>query len=337
MKLRKLTYLVTLHHSNVYSLYDIEKLAYQAAVNTEPSVVTYNGTVLTHNAGALGKVGTNEWDWNSNSLYVNVGADPDNGSLAVGYEKIAYQAAVNTEPSVVTYNGTVLTHSAGALGKVGTNEWDWNSNSLYVNVGADPDNGSLAVGYEKIAYQAAVNTEPSVVTYNGTVLTHNAGALGKVGTNEWDWNSNSLYVNVGADPDNGSLAVGYEKIAYQATVNTEPSVVTYNGTILTHSAGALGKVGTNEWDWNSNSLYVNVGADPDNGSLAVGYEKMAYQAAVNTEPLVVAYNGTVLTHNAGALGKVGTNEWDWNSNSLYVNVGATQITAFLRQDNEITS
>lgn len=53
------------------------------------------------------------------------------------------------------------------------------------------------------SYSVAVATEPSVVIYDGIVLTENDGATNTVGANEWDWNANELWANVGEDPDIG--------------------------------------------------------------------------------------------------------------------------------------
>ncbi len=55
------------------------------------------------------------------------------------------------------------------------------------------------------SYVAAVATEPTVVFYDGSRLTENNGATNTVGASEWDWNANSLWVNVGEDPDIGTL------------------------------------------------------------------------------------------------------------------------------------
>ena len=59
-------------------------------------------------------------------------------------------------------------------------------------------------------YQAAMEMKPKTVFYNGNQLVENDGGEAGVGLNEWDWVSSSsskLYVNVGEDPDNGTLEV----------------------------------------------------------------------------------------------------------------------------------
>lgn len=70
----------------------------------------------------------------------------------------------------------------------------------------------LATGWEQHSgniYKATVTTNPvRLVVYNNTVLTHNDGHKDSLGENEWDWDSNVLYVNVGEDPDNGILESG---------------------------------------------------------------------------------------------------------------------------------
>ncbi|MDH3267860.1 MAG: right-handed parallel beta-helix repeat-containing protein [Ignavibacteria bacterium] len=66
------------------------------------------------------------------------------------------------------------------------------------------DGGANSLG-AKWEQKTGVTTEPLQVFYNGDRLTPNAGALGVLDNNEWDWDSDILYVNVGEDPDTGVL------------------------------------------------------------------------------------------------------------------------------------
>lgn len=61
--------------------------------------------------------------------------------------------------------------------------------------------GVEATTYEK----ASVITEPKSVFYNGVKLTEDPEATVACAQNKWDWASNVLYVNVGEDPDSGTL------------------------------------------------------------------------------------------------------------------------------------
>ena len=59
-----------------------------------------------------------------------------------------------------------------------------------------------------VYHRSGVTTGPKVVLYNGTKLTENNGATTGVGSNEWDWDSNVLYINVGGDPSGGTVEIG---------------------------------------------------------------------------------------------------------------------------------
>ncbi len=53
---------------------------------------------------------------------------------------------VTTEPHVVSFNNTKLRLKDGAKSALAANQWDWDSNTLYINVGGNPDNGKVEVG-----------------------------------------------------------------------------------------------------------------------------------------------------------------------------------------------
>ncbi len=71
---------------------------------TEPKIVVYNDTLLTLNDGATNTVGSNEWDWDvdagNNSLWVNVGEDPDIGTLLAGKQNFI---VLNTSGDYFTF------------------------------------------------------------------------------------------------------------------------------------------------------------------------------------------------------------------------------------------
>jgi len=75
------------------------------------------------------------------------------------------------------------------------------------------------------------------------------------------YGSGSLPIISGADYVNTWSQVGETNI-YSATLNTETYVVLHNTTILTEDDGCGGDsdCAENTWDWDSNTLYVNVGA-----------------------------------------------------------------------------
>uniref|UniRef100_A0A6H1Z6K4 Putative pectate lyase n=1 Tax=viral metagenome TaxID=1070528 RepID=A0A6H1Z6K4_9ZZZZ len=78
---------------------------YKAGITTEPKAVYYNGTKLTHNDTATVNVGSNEWDWAADVLYINVGEDPSTHDLEISQRN--YCIILNQ--SFVTVDGLALT------------------------------------------------------------------------------------------------------------------------------------------------------------------------------------------------------------------------------------
>ena len=53
---------------------------------------------------------------------------------------------ITTEPHVLSFNNTKLREKDGSRSVVAVNQWDWDSNTLYINAGGNPDNGKVEVG-----------------------------------------------------------------------------------------------------------------------------------------------------------------------------------------------
>ncbi len=66
---------------------------------------------------------------------------------------------------------------------------------------------------EGVYSKGGISYNPQIVVYNGNVLNYDVGANDNVGFNDWDWNDSidTLYVNVGENPDNGDLEAGMRK------------------------------------------------------------------------------------------------------------------------------
>ena len=62
-------------------------------------------------------------------------------------------------------------------------------------------------------YSATLTTEPEQLFYDDTRLTENGGTTTSVGSNEWDWDSNTLYINVGEDPSGGYVEISQRNFA----------------------------------------------------------------------------------------------------------------------------
>jgi hypothetical protein len=109
-------------------------------------------------------INKNRWGTNSNKHQVTFG-----DSVSVHHSKIVapnvlciggktlygtwtqesgsiYYIALTTECTTVYNYATKLTHSDGNYATLTSNQWDWDSNKLYVNIGEDPTGGDIIAG-----------------------------------------------------------------------------------------------------------------------------------------------------------------------------------------------
>ena len=84
----------------------------------------------------------------------------DNGTV---YKK----TGVTTAPFSVVYDGVMLTWIEGGTTSVGASEWDWDSDVLYVNVGEDPDDGTLEASQRSYAISSG---NEDYITVDGLTL-----------------------------------------------------------------------------------------------------------------------------------------------------------------------
>jgi len=103
-----------------------------------------------------------------------------------------------TETIGIVDGGTsdnVATHRFDYPGQEGT------INGLVTEAGPWSDEGS------NVYSTGSITTEPKWVLYDGAHLTPNDGQTTSVGSNEFDWNANTLYMNVGEDPTSGTVQI----------------------------------------------------------------------------------------------------------------------------------
>jgi len=105
---------------------------------------------------------------NASAMYVdNVKADSSwIGAWSAGTPITWEKSGITTEPKAVIYNGTILTSVNSCLKTCALNTWDWNTNTLYVNVGGDPGN-EIEAGQRNYAIS---NTAKNYITYNNLTL-----------------------------------------------------------------------------------------------------------------------------------------------------------------------
>ena len=90
-----------------------------------------------------------------------------------------YSATLTTEPKQIFYNDTRLTENDGATTSVESNEWDWDSNTLYINVEENTSGGTVEASQRDTA--VSIGSSINYITLNGLSFKHgNHGDLGNV-------------------------------------------------------------------------------------------------------------------------------------------------------------
>jgi len=170
-----------------------------------------------------------------------------------------------------TWREQLTVPSSGASGKFIT-FGAYGSGNRPIISGADIITGWTVDGG---SYSAAVATEPHIVIYDGTVLTENDGATNTVGVNEWDWNANELWVNVGEDPDDGIAESG----ARDTVILLNSRVYVWIKDMHLYGANSAGD-GTVDWNGQTGaSNHVLSGLAVENGA---GYGVRIYNSSNNT-------------------------------------------------------
>lgn len=175
---------------NVYQL---------TGVTTQPKVVAYNRTLLKyHNVGTA--IGLNEWDWNTNVLYINVGADPNDGTVEVGQRD--YQI-VFTNKDYVILDGLTLTGanlSSVNLSTSADNEIIQNCTiyNTFRGISAESDAGNNNTIqdntiYNTVEYGVLWTNQTSTGTLIQKNTIHNVGGKGGGATN-----MQGMYLHIGS-------------------------------------------------------------------------------------------------------------------------------------------
>jgi parallel beta-helix repeat protein len=147
--------------TNVYS---------KDSITTEPHIVFYNGSILTENDTATTGVGSSEWDWDSNTLYVNVGENPDTSNL----EASQRDYTINTNGAdYLKIDGITVTHSNT------DSIYAINSSNFTVDNSTVTYNGAKGIVFGTTSSNNSV--EDNTISYNGL------GAQDNYGVGIWAW------------------------------------------------------------------------------------------------------------------------------------------------------
>ena len=115
---------------------------------------------------------------------------------------LVFSDAMKSSGSLFTYRiGDVNTWDTHLIDEISVDSDGWPLEIPYA-AQEEVDGWSLVSG---TVYSASWPSDPNGVEYNDVTVIENDGAGSGVGSNEWDWTGGTLYVNVGTDPDNGSL------------------------------------------------------------------------------------------------------------------------------------
>ena len=159
--------------------------------------------------------------------------DTANSTTLVG-DDIVYMRRGETWFNIFITSATAGT-SGHQITTTSTADFSTGDGALPRLIGAtDPDDltWSDQTGY----YTASVTIEPEQVAYDGALLTANDSATTAVALNEWDWEDDVLYVNVGEDPATGELLSAVS----DNVIYSSKEYLTWSNLNLNMSGGDLG-------------------------------------------------------------------------------------------------
>jgi hypothetical protein len=191
---------------------------------------------------------------------------------------------------------------------------------------------NISTGWSSVGngvYSATVTTEPKIVSYNGILLISNNTKTTNVNTNEWDWDSNILYVNVSEDPDLGVLEIGQRD--YVLTTSNKDFITIENlGIVGANIASISFNAGADNWIIKNNELSktlrgINAGTsvDGDNNTIQNNTIHDTVEYAIDWNSWTdstnnIFQNNTI--YNVG--GKGGSTN---NMQGMYISIGSGTI------------
>jgi parallel beta-helix repeat protein len=297
---------MTQYSGNVYT---------KGSITTEPRQCFYNGALLNMHDGATTGVGVGEWDWASNTLYLNVGENPANGTVEISQRDLC----IDIEYSNVTIDGLAAyksnTNSLGGItvGNYGTSniiirncDVAWNNNlGIFVWSGVGGDNQILnnkihdnAHGF--YAYQHTGASSGHECIFRGNEVYNNRGVVNSVNFNVEIY-ANYWIVEHNHVHDNGGNSDGIGIHIYTNPGETtcgHHNIVRYNlsyGQIANHLDGSGIEL---DYSTRYNQVYYNICHSNYGPGIDVYYN--SYNEIYNN----VCYNNLLNTNFVGHWGEI---------------------------------
>jgi hypothetical protein len=281
-------------------------------VTIEPHIVLWTPefgqtVILTKNDGAIGSVGINQWDWNSNILYINIGEDPNRGLLEVGQRLRSIHIKNRNH---ITLDGIKVTGgNESGIGITGGSSYITIKNCTVTQIG----NISLAAGiFCNGASRCMIYS--NIISYcgNGVLITGYGNVINDnntISSNKVSYtNKSSIYITDG----NSGSAIGptntiieFNDLSYCSQVvddgagihtvyDSVSTTIRYNisynnGTASSRGAGIMVDHGGEK-----NKVYYNICFGNTNGGLNIGCKGVA--AFNNT-----FYNNNTQSYNSGEI------------------------------------
>ena len=177
------------------------------------------------------------------------------------YTLIPATGDVTTEKTTYTEDFTA-TSATGAY--IGASSMDASDLFYFDNLSLKTYETSVTI-YSK----SGVTTEPMIVVYDGVLLTQNDGNYTTLGSNEWDWVSDVLYVRVGEDPDMGILEAGQRNYCLYSN---NKDYVTYENLTLQYANRSGFRADNDDDNLIFDTVIAQYNGGGDTSSVGFGFE-----------------------------------------------------------------
>lgn len=117
----------------------------------------------------------------------------------------------------------------------------YGSGALPIISGANVITGWIIYPEAQNTYYTALATQPTVVSYNGTVLTKNSGGYRNLSSGQWYYSNGSLYINLGGNPSSGPVEASQRTSSINFNSN---SYIILNGLSLTGASTYSAQIST---------------------------------------------------------------------------------------------
>ena len=177
------------------------------------SNTTINNLIAYENGDGNGIYGTGL------SLYKHAAPSIDNITVndSIFHNNRSFGTLVHRFVTNVTYNRCTAYENAREGTTTGYHGFGTHPYPITYTTGWTLDAGT-------VYYQTHSSAEPERIRHNNDVveLTHNDGATTSVGVDEWDWDSNTLYINIGENPEGENIKVansGFGPVTYNDCIS----------------------------------------------------------------------------------------------------------------------